>query len=260
MGEGVPVPPWETSCEIVTAGSGASGGDSDDDAGCLLRLRSGFDSGGQLPEEAVSGSVDGWVHALTVLAHRLTHRPADGVVTVDAATDPVSMTVPELWARVSAQLVAPAAAVGAGVPGGGVDRSGAVARSGEVGGIVAAESTASLTLILSGPVDGMLELFAFPAGETHEDAAGAGRAGGAGVRVCRRARQRRSPLSAAAVDVEPTWTRRAGGGWTDSRETRSGPERSLPRAAVVAGSTSRISNTGRIRMRSETEWRIPTRP
>ena len=228
MGEGVPVPPWETSCEIVTAGSGASGGDDDDDAGCLLRLRSGFDSGGQLPEEAVSGSVDGWVHALTVLAHRLTHRPADGVVTVDAATDPVSMTVPELWARVSAQLVAPAAAVGAGVPGGGVDRSGAVARSGEVGGIVAAESTASLTLILSGPVDGMLELFAFPAGETHEDAAG--RAALA-VRVFEYVDAPGSdggPLGAAAVDVEPTWDATRWRGWLDGLAGNTEPVLSDP--------------------------------
>ena len=68
MGEGVPVPAWETTCEVV-----GNGEDGDDD-GCVLRLRSGFDTGGQLPEEALSGSVDGWAQALTVLAHRLTHR------------------------------------------------------------------------------------------------------------------------------------------------------------------------------------------
>ena len=190
MGEGVPVPPWVTSCEVVDDGEGGS----------VLTLRSGFGSGGQLAEESVDGSVDGWVQALTVLAHRLTHRPADGVVTVDAATDPVESTVPELWARVTSALIAPASGVG-GNPGNG----GAVARAGEVGGIVVTESQASRTLILSAPVDGMLELFAFPAGEDHEDAAGRAAValrvyeyvdapGGDG-----------GPLGAAAVDVAPTW-------------------------------------------------------
>ena len=191
MGEGVPVPPWETSCEITSDGEGGS----------VLTLRSGFDSDGQLAVESVDGSVAGWSQSLTVLAHRLTHRPADGVATVDAATDPVAMTVPELWARVSAQLVTPAAGAG----GGGSASTGAVARSGEVGGIVASEAAASMALILSAPVDGMLELFAFPAGETHEDAADRAALavrlyeyvdapGGDGA-----------PLGAAAVDVEPTW-------------------------------------------------------
>ncbi|MGN0099301.1 MAG: SRPBCC domain-containing protein [Dietzia sp.] len=197
MGEGVPVPPWETSCEV-----------DDDEGGSVLTLRSGFASVGELAEQSVSGSVDGWAQALTVLAHRLTHRPADGVVTVDAATDPVQQTVPELWARVTSRLIAPAAGAGhnpAGGPGGGSGNSGVVARSGEVGGIVVTESEASRTLILSAPVDGMLELFAFPAGETHEDAAGRAALalrvyeyvdapGGDG-----------RPLGAAAVDVTPTW-------------------------------------------------------
>lgn len=216
MGEGVPVPEWVTSCEV----------DDDDEGGTLLRLRSGFDSGGQLAEQAVASSLDGWAQALTVLAHRLTHRPADGVVTVDAATDPMDGSVPQLWDRVMDTLVAPAAAVGAtptGVSAGSGEAGsgeagagqagagqwpgfGAVGRSGEVGGIVAVSSEASVTLILSAPVDGMLELFAFPAGETHEDAAGqaalAARvfeyvdAPDGGVR----------PLGAAAVDgVEPSW-------------------------------------------------------
>lgn len=190
MGEGVPVPPWETSCEVVDDGEGGS----------LLTLRSGFGSGGQLAEESVDGSVDGWVQALTVLAHRLTHRPADGVVTVDAATDPIDAGVPELWARVTNALISPASGVG-GNPG----ESGVVARSGEVGGIVVAESQASRTLILSAPADGMLELFAFPAGETHEDAAG--RAALA-VRVFEYVDVPGGdgrPLGAAAVDVAPTW-------------------------------------------------------
>ena len=206
MGEGVPVPPWETSCEVV-----ADQGDT------LLTLRSGFDSGGQLAQESVDGSVDGWVQALTVLAHRLTHRPADGVATVDAATEAIAATVPELWARVSDRLIAPAAGAGGAVAGGAaaggadvgaggrVDRRGVVARSGEVGGIVVVESEAALTLILSAPVDGMLELFAFPAGETHEDAAG-------GAAIAVRAFEYVDapggdgrPLGAAAVDVEPTW-------------------------------------------------------
>ena len=199
MGEGVPVPPWETSCEVL----------DDDEGGTLLTLRSGFGSGGQLAEESVDGSVDGWVQALTVLAHRLTHRPADGVVTVDAATDPVDAGVPELWARVAAQLIAPAAGAGGGgapVEGSRAGGIGAVARSGEVGGIVAARSEAAMTLILSAPVDGMLELFAYPSGEDHQDAAGRAAValrvyeyvdapGGSG-----------DPLGAAAVDgVEPTW-------------------------------------------------------
>ncbi len=190
MGEGVPVPPWETSCEVVDDGEGGS----------VLTLRSGFGSGGQLAKESVDGSVDGWVQALTVLAHRLTHRPADGVVTVDAATDPVEATVPELWARVTAALIAPASGVG-GNPGDG----GVVARSGEVGGIVAIGSEASRTLILSAPADGMLELFAFPAGESHEDAVG--RAALA-VRVFEYVDAPGGdghPLGAAAVDVTPTW-------------------------------------------------------
>ena len=210
MGEGVPVPPWETSCEIEDVASGDVGekiGDDDDTVGCVLRLRSGFDSGGQLPEEAVAGSVDGWSQALTVLAHRLTHRSADGVSTVAAAIDPVAVTVPELWARVASRLVAPAATPGAGggESGSGSGRVGAVAKDGEVGGIVAAESEASMTLILSGPVDGMLELFAFPAGETHEDAAGSA---ALAVRVFEYVDAPEgdgNPLGAAAVDVAPTW-------------------------------------------------------
>lgn len=198
MGEGVPVPPWETSCEVV----------DDDEGGSVLTLRSGFGSGGELAGQSVSGSVDGWAQALTVLAHRLTHRPADGVVTVDAATDPVDETVPELWARVTSRLIAPAAVVGhnpAGGSGGGSGNSGVVARSGEVGGIVVTESEASRTLILSAPVDGMLELFAFPAGETHEDAAG--RAALA-LRVYEYVDMPGGdgrPLGAAAVDVTPSW-------------------------------------------------------
>lgn len=203
MGEGVPVPPWETSCEVA-----AGAGDHDDEnaAGCVLRLRSGFDTGGQLPEEAVSGSVDGWSQALTVLAHRLTHRPAAGVVTVDSATDPVSMTVPDLWSRVSARLVSPAAGAGGGASvTGGSASTGAVARSGEVGGIVATESTAGMTLILSGPVDGMLELFAFPAGETHEDAADRAALAVRVFEYVDAPGHDGAPLGAAAVDVEPTW-------------------------------------------------------
>lgn len=192
MGEGVPVPPWETSCEVV----------DDDEDGSLLTLRSGFGSGGQLAEESVDGSVDGWVQALTVLAHRLTHRPADGVVTVDAATDPVDCGVPELWARVKGRLIAPATGAGGGAGDGG----GTVARSGEVGGIVAAGSEAALTLILSAPVDGVLELFAFPAGETHEDAAGRAAIAVRAYEYVEAPGGTGEPLGAAAVDgVEPTW-------------------------------------------------------
>lgn len=194
MGEGVPVPPWETSCEVV----------SDGDGGTVLTLRSGFDSDGKLAAESVDGSVSGWAQALTVLAHRLTHRPADGVVTVDAATDPVRATVPEFWARVVGRLVAPASDVGAADTGPG--GAGAVARSGEVGGIVAMSSEASATVILSAPIDGVLELYAFPSGDTPEAAASRAALavrvfeyvdapGGSG-----------EPLGAAAVDgVGPTW-------------------------------------------------------
>lgn len=207
MGEGVPVPPWETSCEVV--------GD-DDEGGSVLTLRSGFDSGGQLAEESVDGSVTGWAHALTVLAHRLTHRPADGVVTVDVATDPVSSSVPRLWARVMGTLVAPAAGVGGGFSGGPASGAAAVARSGEVGGIVARESEASVTLILSAPVDGMLELYAFPAGDTPEDATGSA---AIGVRVYEYVDAPGStgePLGAAAIDgVEPTWDAPRWRGWLE---------------------------------------------
>lgn len=210
MGEGVPVPPWVTECEITAddgddrGGRGGGDRDDDDDEGrTLLRLRSGFESGGQLAEEAVASSVDGWAQALTVLAHRLTHRAADGVVTVDAATDPVDVSVPQLWGRVMAALAAPMVGAGAAAPAAGL---GGVARSGEVGGIVAASSQASVTLILSAPVDGMLELFAFPAGETHEDAAGSS---ALGVRVFEYVDAPGGdgrPLGAAAVDgVEPSW-------------------------------------------------------
>lgn len=200
MGEGIPVPPWETSCEVIDDGEGGS----------VLTLRSGFASGGQLVDESVDGSLSGWAQALTVLAHRLTHRPADGVVTVDAATDPVDAGVPELWARVTSALIAPASSVG-GNPGDG----GVVARSGEVGGIVVAESQASRTLILSAPADGMLELFAFPAGETHEDAAD--RAALA-VRVFEYVDAPGgdgAPLGAAAVDVPPTWDAPRWRAWLD---------------------------------------------
>ena len=186
MGEGVPVPEWVTSCEV----------DDDDEGGTLLRLRSGFDSGGQLAEEAVASSLDGWAQALTVLAHRLTHRPADGVVTVDAATDPMDGSVPQLWARVMEALDAPAE----------VGAVGEVARSGEVGGIVAVSSQASVTLILSAPVDGMLELFAFPAGETHEDAAGQAALAARVFEYVDAPDSGDRPLGAAAVDgVEPSW-------------------------------------------------------
>ena len=211
MGEGVPVPLWVTSCEV----------DDDDEGGTLLSLRSGFDSGGQLAEEAVAGSLDGWAQALTVLAHRLTHRPSDGVVTVAAATDPVGASVPRLWARVMDALVAPAAAVGANPAGASAGSGeagsgqagpgqgpgfGAVGRSGEVGGIVAVSSEASVTLILSAPVDGMLELFAFPAGETHEDAAGQAALAARVFEYVDAPDGGGRPLGAAAVDgVEPSW-------------------------------------------------------
>ncbi|MFD2392648.1 hypothetical protein ACFSSF_00950 [Dietzia aerolata] len=94
---------------------------------------------------------------------------------------------------------------GGGESGSGSGRVGAVAKDGEVGGIVAAESEASMTLILSGPVDGMLELFAFPAGETHEVAAGSA---ALAVRVFEYVDAPEgdgSPLGAAAVDVASTW-------------------------------------------------------
>lgn len=208
MGEGVPVPPWETSCEVAPDGEG----------GTVLTLRSGFGSEGQLAAESVDGSVDGWRHALTVLAHRLTHRPSDGVVAVDAATDPVRLTVPVLWDRVMGRLVAPAAGVGAGAAtaGSGDDGEGAVARAGEVGGIVAASSAAAATILLSAPVDGVLELYAFPAGETAEAAA-------TGAAVAVRVYEYVTvpgggdePLGAAAVDgVEPTWDAPRWRGWLD---------------------------------------------
>lgn len=207
MGEGVPVPPWETSCEVAPDGEG----------GTVLTLRSGFGSEGQLAAESVDGSVDGWRHALTVLAHRLTHRPADGVVTVDAATDPVRLTVPLLWDRVMGRLVAPAAGVGAAGPAGsGDDDEGAVARSGEVGGIVAASSGASATILLSAPLDGVVELYAFPAGETPESAT---HHAAVAVRVYEYVTVPGGgdePLGAAAVDgVEPTWDAPRWRAWLD---------------------------------------------
>lgn len=206
MGEGVPVPPWETSCTVADDGEG----------GTVLTLRSGFDSGGQLAEESVDGSVSGWAQSLTVLAHRLTHRPADGVVTVDAATDPVASSVPDLWTRVIGRLVAPAAGAG-GAPG---DGTGAVARSGEVGGIVATDSEASAIILLSAPVDGVLELYAFPAGDTHEDATGSA---AIAVRVYEYVDAPGStgePLGAAAVDgVEPTWDAPRWRAWLDGLVT-----------------------------------------
>lgn len=196
MGEDIPVPPWETSCEVV----------SDGDGGTVLTLRSGFASHGRLAEESVEGSLSGWAQALTVLAHRLTHRPADGVVTVDAATDPIALSVPDLWARVMGELVAPAAGAGAGGEAPDATGAGAVARSGEVGGIVAVSSEASATILLSSPADGVLELYAFPSGDTPEDAAN--RAALA-VRVYEYVDAPGStgaPLGAAAVDgVEPSW-------------------------------------------------------
>lgn len=200
MGEDIPVPPWETSCEVASDGDGST----------VLTLRSGFASGGRLAEESVDGSLSGWAHALTVLAHRLTHRPSDGVVTVDAATDPVAMSVPDLWARVLGELVAPAAGAGAGrvAEPDGPDAAGAgsVARSGEVGGIVAASSEASATILLSAPADGVLELYAFPSGDTPEAAASSA---ALAVRVYEYVDAPLStgaPLGAAAVDgVEPTW-------------------------------------------------------
>ena len=196
MGEDVPVPPWETSCEVAP----------DADCGTVLTLRSGFASDGRLAAESVDGSVSGWAHALTVLAHRLTHRPADGVVTVDAATDPVAATVPELWDRVVGTLVAPASGVGGGGGGAGAEGAGAVARSGEVGGIVAARSDASATVLLSAPADGVLELYAFPSGDTPEAAADRS---ALAVRVYEYVDApgcAGEPLGAAAVDgVEPTW-------------------------------------------------------
>lgn len=219
MGEGVPVPPWETSCEVVSDGEGGS----------VLTLRSGFDSDGQLAVESVDGSVAGWSQSLTVLAHRLTHRPADGVATVDAATDPLDATVPELWARVSAQLVAPASGVGGGgsaATGSGSTGSavaGAVARSGEVGGIVATEATASMALILSAPVDGMLELFAFPAGESHEDAAGRAALAMRLYEYVDAPGSDGSPLGAAAVDVEPTWDATRWRTWLDGLAGNTAP-------------------------------------
>lgn len=208
MGEDMPVPPWETSCEVA----------SDGDGGTVLTLRSGFASGGRLAEESVDGSLSGWAHALTVLAHRLTHRPADGVVTVDAATDPVALSVPDLWARVQGLLIAPAA--GAGGSGPDETGSGVVARSGEVGGIVAVSSEASATILLSAPSDGVLELYAFPSGETAEDAA---HRAALAVRVYEYVDAPGStgaPLGAAAVDgVEPTWDATRWRDWLTSLTT-----------------------------------------
>lgn len=217
MGEGVPVPPWETSCDVVADG-GDDGDDGDgNDGGTLLTLRSGFASGGQLVSESVEGSVSGWAHALTVLAHRLTHRPADGVVTVEAATDPVELTVPELWTRVMNGLVAPLSGAGAAASGGdGPGRTGSVARSGEVGGIIAVSSEAAATILLSAPVDGVLELYAYPDGETAEDAA---ERAAVAVRVYEYVDAPAGsgePLGAAAVDgVEPSWNAPRWRAWLD---------------------------------------------
>ena len=137
-----------------------------------------------------------------VLAHRLTHRPADGVVTVLAATDPVSTGVESLWGRVAARLTPPD---DEGRPRPALDSAGDVARSGEVGGVVIAASEAALTLALSAPVDGLLELFAFPSGDDPEDATGRS-ALGARVFEYVEAAPGSGPLGAAAVDgVEPTW-------------------------------------------------------
>ena len=63
----------------------------------------------------------------------------------------------------------------------------------------------ALTLALSAPVDGVLELFAFPSGDDPEDAAGRS-ALGARVFEYVEAAPGSGPLGAAAVDgVEPTW-------------------------------------------------------
>ena len=65
---------------------------------------------------------------------------------------------------------------------------------------------AALTLILSAPVDGVLELFAFPAGETHEDAAGRAAIAVRAYEYVEAPGGTGEPLGAAAVDgVEPTW-------------------------------------------------------
>ncbi|MDX2356266.1 SRPBCC domain-containing protein [Dietzia sp. PP-33] len=202
MGEGIPVPPWTTSCEVVDDGEG----------GTVLTLRSGFASGGQLAEESVDGSVSGWSQSLTVLAHRLTHRPADGVVTVHAATDPVAASVPDVWSRVLGALVAPASGTGTGADSG----SGAVARSGEVGGIVATESLASALIVLSAPVDGVIELYVFPAGDTPEDAQGSAAVAVRAYEYVDAPGGSGSPLGAAAVDgVEPTWDAERWRRWLD---------------------------------------------
>ncbi|WP_216692924.1 SRPBCC family protein [Dietzia psychralcaliphila] len=210
MGEGIPVPPWTTSCEVADDGEG----------GTVLTLRSGFASGGQLAEESVDGSVSGWYQSLTVLAHRLTHRPADGVVTVHAATDPVESSLPELWSRVLGRLVAPAAGTGAVARSGEVTRSGAVARSGEVGGIVATESEASALIVLSAPVDGVIELYVFPAGDTPEDAKGSAAVAVRAYEYVDAPGTTGAPLGAAAVDgVEPTWDAERWRGWLEALVT-----------------------------------------
>ncbi|MFN3338678.1 MAG: SRPBCC family protein [Dietzia sp.] len=204
MGEGIPVPPWTTSCEVADDGEG----------GTVLTLRSGFASGGQLAEESVDGSVSGWAQSLTVLAHRLTHRPADGVVTVHAATDPVASSVPELWQRVLGRLVAPAAGAGT------VTRSGDVTRSGEVGGIVATESEASALIVLSAPVDGVIELYVFPAGDTPEDATSSAAVAVRAYEYVDAPGTSGAPLGAAAVDgVEPTWDAEHWRGWLEGLVT-----------------------------------------
>jgi len=213
MGADLPVPPWTTRVEVEAVGeAGTDTGDSDGPH-TLLTLRSGFTSGGTLPETAAADSLDGWRDALHVLAHRLTHRPASGVVTVLAATEPVDDDVPGLWRRVLGRLDTTASGVG----GGDASGEGRVLRDGEVGGVVLASSEASVTVVLSAPADGVVQLSAFPAGESAEDASG--RAALA-VRVYEYVDAPGSdgaPLGAAALDgVEPTWDSERWRAWADS--------------------------------------------
>ena len=197
MGEGVPVPPWSTTFDIRPE----IRPDARPDApGTLLTLTSGFSQGGQLVDNAVAESVVGWTDALTVLAHRLTHRPESGVVTVLAATEASRDSVTALWSRAADRL-----SITAG--------DAPVARFGDVGGVVLSATEAAATVVLSAPVDGVAQLFAFPAGDSATAAADhaalavrvyeyVDRPGGDG-----------SPLGAAAVDdVEPGWD---SGRWRD---------------------------------------------
>lgn len=151
LGPGEMVPDWETHFTVIPHSL-------DGIDGCTVTLRSGFDTDGELAAATVDDTLGSWRHTFTSLVHYLTHHADSHVTTILTGVEGIECGVKACWSHVLAQLRPTELKVGANF------------RHGEVAGKIADIDTNALSVVLSAPVDAIVNLSAFADGSSATDA------------------------------------------------------------------------------------------